>query len=203
MENTEVVVCTKDDLPRIIEIINKCKVIYGIDIVESGIRDIHLKRITDILDGTDNKFVVGYKEDGILISFCVIAFADILPFWVANTQYDDVAHTINPVKLERNLIGVLRKCIEIAESRGIYSFYFVTRYSKLWKRYNILFLENFSEYYLAEVEVLEPYTKTKYPGIEKILGKMNGVNDKSIVVLQGLKPYTDQPLRLLHNQKLV
>jgi hypothetical protein len=50
--------------------------------------------------------------------------------------------------------------------------------------------EHFPEYIVSEVEILEPGEKTKYKGVEKLLGRMNGLQEKKIVVLQFSKQIT-------------
>ena len=202
MKQLEAIQCTKEDLPRLIEIIQGCNTLYGINIVENGIRDSHIRTITEVLElGSKNTVIVGVKKEGILISFCSMIFWDTLPCWSAHLLYDSSNH-FDKLGIEGNVIAVLGKFLEIAEARNVYNFYFVTRYSRLWKRVNILFLENSPGYHIGEIEVLEPYEESKYGGIRKLMGPISGNNSKSVVVLQGFKPVTFEPIRLMHNQPL-
>ena len=185
----EIRFCTKDDLQEIIEIVNENKSIYGIDIKTSGIQDFHIKGIKLFFETPIEEVkIVGCFVKKKLISFSLMRFWEAMPVWAASMMYSRL-DKFDKKNNELLLILGTKKMIEYAESKNVYNFYMVTRYSNIRKRWNLIMSENFPEYTVAEVEILEPFEKSKWKVFQSMLGPINGKQEKSLVVLNCLKAY--------------
>jgi hypothetical protein len=189
---SETYICTKEDLPDIIQIINDTSSMYGTDLQALGIAAANIARVRYIvnsgfakIDGTEF-FIIGYKENGILLGFCINGFWSSLPAWNCGPYFTKL-DIFDKVAAEILLLSIIKKGIELAEMRSIFNFYFVTRFSKKWKRASNMIREQFPDYTTSEVEVLEPFTKSKYNAFAMLLGGMNGNNEKPISIIQCTK----------------
>ena len=192
--------CQESDLTQIIEIITQNTQMYGVDLVSTGLQKLHINAIHDYFQSLpDNYKLVGVFNDNQLISFALMRFWDALPAWDALLLYS-AADQFQLANHETYSTMVMQKMIEIAESRNVYNFYMITRFSKIWKRWNLIFLERFVEYTVSEVEILEPFQETKWAGFKKLLGPLNGKQEKPIVILNFLKSHYDGDLKMLRKR---
>lgn len=192
--------CQEGDLPQIIEIIKQNTHMYGVDLVSTGLQKLHIKAMGDYFQSLPvNYKLVGLVDNNELVSFALMRFWESIPAWDASLLYSKVDH-FELATNETYSVMVMQKMIEVAESRNIYNFYIITRFSKIWKRWNLIFLERFPEYTVSEVEVIEPFQESKWDVFKKLLGPMNGKNEKSIVVLNCLKSHYDGNLKMLRKR---
>jgi hypothetical protein len=182
----EAYLCTKEDLPDLIRLVVKHQYIYGIDTVSTGLQYKTIDFLEKIFSENYNMHVVGVRNlEGTLLSFCVMVFWDTIPAWSPIFLYDDADQLFSKrIQQPLNFNTGMRKCIEIAESKNIYTGFLVTRFSHKWKRVTDTMLEEFPEYIVSEVEILEPHTKSKYLGFKMLLSGLDGINEKTIVVVQ-------------------
>lgn len=190
----ETYLCTKEDLPDLIQLINNTVSMYGADLHKNGVANASIERLQNIfgekktMNSESEFFVIGHKENGVLIGFCINAFWASLPVWHCGPSFTKL-DIFDKVALEVVLASIIKKGIEIAESRSVFSFYVITRFSTQWKRSNMI-MEQFPDYSVSEVEVLEPFTKSKYIAFSMLLGVMDGRNEKAIAVLHSTKSVT-------------
>jgi hypothetical protein len=185
-------ICTKEDLPDIIDIIKINDTLYGVNLKQSGMRDLHINMLTiHLTDPQDNVKLIGVYNANTLVSFSLMKFWDSLPVWSAVFMYS----RLDKFNLENNesafIVG-MTSMLKIAEAREIYNFYTVTRYSKIWKRWNLIFAENFPNYTVSEVEILEPFQESRWPIFQKMLSIINGKQEKSIVILNFLRSNVEE-----------
>lgn len=191
----ETYLCTKEDLPDLIQLINDTASMYGADLHKIGLAKVNIERLQTILGEKQSKnaesefFIIGHKENGVLMGFCMNAFWGSLPEWHCGPYFTKL-DIFDKVASEILLLSIIKKGIEIAESRSVFSFYYITRFSKYWKRSNHMIMEQFPEYSVSEVEVLEPFTKSKYTAFSAMLGAMDGLNEKPIAILHCTKSVT-------------
>ncbi len=196
----ETKLCQESDLPQIIEIIKQNTHMYGVDLESGGLHQMHIEAIEKYFQSlSDNYKLVGVFDNNQLISFAMMRFWEAIPAWDALLLYSS-ADQFQLANHETYSIMVMQKMIEIAESRNIFNFYMITRFSKLWKRWNLIFLERFTEYTVSEVEILEPFQETKWAGFKKLLGPLNGKQEKPIVILNFLKFHYDGNLKMLRKR---
>jgi hypothetical protein len=191
----ETYLCTKEDLPDLIQIINDTTAMYGADLHKIGAAKVNIERLQNIFSNkkptnTESEFfVIGHKENGVLVGFCINAFWASLPVWHCGPYFTKL-DIFDKVASEILLLSVIKKGIELAESRSVFSFYYITRFSRQWKRSNNMIMEQFPDYSVSEVEVLEPFTKSKYATFAMLLGVLDGRNEKPIAVLHCTKSVT-------------
>jgi hypothetical protein len=203
----EAYLCTKEDLPDLIKIINDTTTMYGTNLHDSNIAKINIIRLRQLFNEEKSTvsdtdfFVIGYKENGILLGFCITGFWASLPAWHCGPYFTKLG-IFDKVAAEILLISIIKKGIELAESRSVFNFYCITRFSRNWKRSNHMIMEQFPEYSVSEVEVLEPFTKSKYNTFAMLLGLMNGKNEKPIAILSCTKSVTYGNLNYRRNTGL-
>jgi hypothetical protein len=203
----ETYLCTKEDLPALIQLINDTASMYGADLHKIGVAKLNIERLQGILGEehstkTDSEFfIIGYKENEVLIGFCINAFWRSLPVWSCGPYFTKL-DIFDKVASEILLLSIIKKGIEIAESRSVFGFYYISRFSKYWKRSNHMIMEQFPEYTVSEVEVLEPFTKSKYTTFSALLGVMDGHNEKPIAILHCTKSVTYGNLNYKRNNGL-
>jgi hypothetical protein len=182
----EAYLCTKADLPELVRLVMKHRYIYGVDTVATGLQRNTIELIENILLEKYNMHIVGVRNaEKKLLAFCVMVFWEVIPAWSPLFLYDDSDQLFSKrIQQPLNFNTAMRKCIEIAESKNIYTGFLVTRFSHTWKRVTDTILEEFPEYIVSEVEILEPHTESKYLGFKMLLGGMNGINEKTIAVVQ-------------------
>ena len=182
----EAYLCTEEDLPALVRLVKKHQYIYGVDTVATGLQIRTINFIKKILSENSNMHIVGLRnEEGKLLCFCIMVFWESIPAWSPLFQYEESDELFSKrVYQGLNFGAIMRKCIEISESKNIYTGFLVTRFSHTWKRISDNMLEEFPDYIVSEVEILEPHTRSKYLGFEMLLGGMNGINEKTIAVVQ-------------------
>jgi hypothetical protein len=183
----EAYLCTEEDLPDLIRLVKKHQYIYGVDTVATGLQRRTLNLIEKIFLEKTNIHIVGVRSaEKRLLSFCAMIFWESIPAWSPLFLYEDSDQLFPKFRIQQplNFNTAMQKCIEIAESKNIYTGFLVTRFSYTLKRINDEILKEFPEYMVSEVEILEPYTKSKYLGFKMLLGGMDGLNEKTIVVIQ-------------------
>jgi|GEM_PF-5663512 len=182
----EAYLCTEEDLPDLIRLVKKHQYIYGVDTVATGLQRRALDLIEKIFLENYNMHIVGVRNaEKKLLAFCVMLFWEAIPAWSPLFLYEDSDQLFSKrTQQPLNFNTVMQKCIEIAESKNIYTGFLVTRFSYTWKRVKDAMLEEFPQYMTSEVEILEPHTKSKYLGFKKLLAGMDGLNEKTIVVIQ-------------------
>jgi hypothetical protein len=180
-------ICTEEDLPNILQLVKKHRYIYGVDTETTGIQERSINFIKRVLkQERKNAYVIGIRNSqNLLIAFCTMCFWESIPAWSPLFLYEDSDQLFSNRKQQPLNFGeAMKKCIKIAEDNNIYTGFFVTRYSPTWKRTHDAITEGFPDYIVSEVEILEPYIKTKYSGFEQLLGGMDGINEKTIVIIQ-------------------
>jgi hypothetical protein len=179
-------ICTEVDLPEILELHNKHRYSYGVDLELSGIKAHQINVIKKIiLEKTENAYLIGVRNDNKLEAFCVMKLWKFVPVWSPVFLYEDADQLFSKrIQQPLHFSLAMQKCIEIAESKQRFTGFLVTRYSSTWKRIQETMKESFPDYTVSEVEILGPGEKTKYLGFERLLGDMNGSQEKTIVVLQ-------------------
>lgn len=203
----ETYLCTKEDLPDLIQLINDTTAMYGADLHRIGAAKVNIERLQTIFGekkptNTESEFfIIGHKENGVLIGFCINAFWASLPVWHCGPYFTKL-DIFDKVASEILLLSIIKKGIEIAESRSVFSFYYITRFSTQWKRSNNMIMEQFPDYSVSEVEVLEPFAKSKYIAFSMLLGVMDGRNEKPIAILNCTKSVTYGNLNYKRNNGL-
>jgi hypothetical protein len=179
-------ICTEEDLPEILELHNKHRYTYGVDIDLARIKNHQINIIKEaILEKTEDTYVIAVRNNDKLMSFCVMKLWKSMPVWSPVFLYEDADQLFSKrIQQPLHFSLSMQKCIEIAESKQRFTGFLVTRYSKTWKRIQETMKESFPDYTVSEVEILGPGEKTKYVGFERLLGDMNGLQEKTIVVLQ-------------------
>lgn len=182
----EAFLCTKEDLPDLVRLVMKHRYIYGVDTIASRLQHRAIDIIEKIFLENHNMHIVGVRNsDGKLLAFCVMTFWDAIPAWSPLFLYEDSDQLFSKrIQQPLNFNTAMRKCIEIAESNNIYTGFLITRFSRTWKRVTDTILEEFPDYMVSEVEILEPHTKSKYIGFKMLLGGMDGINEKTIAIVQ-------------------
>ena len=183
----EAYICTEKDLPDIIRLVKQHRYIYGVDTEATGIQSRKINLINYTLSKNhDDLYIIGVRgEQGQLLSFCLMGFWTTIPAWCPLFLYEDSDQLFSKrIQQNINFSVAMQKCIEIAEGKRIYTGFFATRFSPTWKRTQDAIKEKFPEYIVSEVEILGPGEKTKYLGFERLLGGMNGLQEKTIVILQ-------------------
>ena len=179
-------ICTKEDLPEILELHDKHQYTYGVNIDLAGIKNHQINIIKEaILEKTEDAYVIAVRDNDKLVSFCVMKFWKFIPVWSPIFLYEDADQLFSKrIQQPLHFSLAMQKCMEIAESNQRFTGFLVTRYSKTWKRIQETMKESFPDYTVSEVEILGPGEKTKYAGFERLLGDMNGLQEKTIAVLQ-------------------
>jgi hypothetical protein len=185
-------VCTEEDLPEIFELHNKHQYSYGVNLELSGIKTHQINVIKKVIsEKPNNAYIIGVRNNNKLVSFCFMRFLRCMPAWSPVFLYEDSDQLFSKrIQQPLHFSLAMQKCMEIAEREQRFTGFLVTRYSNTWKRIQETMKENFPEYIVSEVEILEPGEKTKYIGFEQLLGRMNGLQEKKIVVMQFSKQMT-------------
>jgi len=177
---------TKDDLPKIIELIDSYSRIYGVDNTESNLNKLHVEIVSRGMNSTTYNVIVAESANSNIIGVCVQRFFE--NCWVLQITYiDSPGNKFNASKIGGPLFDELCR---LAEQREIYEFYYVVRDSGTKRRDMTLTNAEYlrTNYTIDDIEYIPPLTESKYEKVRaRITGIMTGKNLKSLVVRHGKK----------------
>jgi hypothetical protein len=176
-------ICTKDDYAELTEVIKPVKTIYGVDTISTGWQDRHFQFLETALENPYINVVAATTDDNKMLGFCVQSFFD-TPRWSLSLCY--ISESPDKNQFNASKIGgpLLDKLIELAETRGKYEFYYAVRDSGRKRLDMTLSSASIANaYVIRDIEVLPPFTPSKYEKVAEILlGHINGKNAKTIVI---------------------
>jgi len=177
---------TKDDLPKIIELINSYTHIYGVDTTKSGLNKFHTELVSRGMNSTTYNVIVAESSNSNIVGVCVQRFFE--NCWVLQITYiDSPGNKFNASKIGGPLFDELCR---LAEQREIYEFYYVVRDSGT-KRMDMT-LANAehvrTNYTIDDIEYIPALTESRYEQVRaRITGFMTGKNLKPLVRRHGKK----------------
>lgn len=180
------------DLQQAIDVINSVDSWYGVD-VTTGIRQFHISLIQNVLSGNiKNQKIVVAKSKNKVVSVAAMSYWPGLPHWNLAFAYSSV-NVLKLTSIESLNIKMFEKCIQIAEKDSRFTFYMITRHSKIWDRIELIILENF-DYTVHRLEIIEPNQRSKYNIVRNMQGIMAEKHQKDIIVLQATKIFKNKIL---------
>ncbi len=173
---------TTDDLDQITRLVETYDRIYGINSVDSGLRDVHLAAIRHGIDKLYNlRTIVATDDDGAVVGVCVQQFLGSV--WILRITYISAAGN----KFNASRVGgpMMDDMCKHAESLGYFVFYYVVRDSGT-KRLDMT-LSNAehlrTQYTIEDIEFIAPMTASTDENVRKyITGVTTGKNLKPLVV---------------------
>ena len=175
------------DLAGIISLIMTHDKMYGMDIVESGLRDRHIDSVhRTIVPTAERKIVVVVDGDEKVLGMCLQVIGK--KAWILRYCYIRSIDDRNQFNASKIGGLLLEKLCESGEEAGITDFYYAVRDSGT-KRLNLTLdaTKTVSEKYeFIDIEHIPPLTKSSLELVEKhILMLTNGMNKKPIVIRKG------------------
>jgi hypothetical protein len=185
-------VCDQEDLNDIVEVMcmEHNSLLYGLDTVATGIRDMQIKRIGGALRGEyPNSKIFGHRIDDKFIGFGAMYLWPGMPAWsipIAYTSYGFFADE----KFAHTYSGVVKAMMELAEAQDIYNYYFVATYSTSIKSdgFRLRNYERpdlFPRYEFNYDEIIPPYGNSKYKIFQPMLEVVGGRSRRSLAIVHG------------------
>jgi len=171
-----------DDVDQITKLVESYDRIYGINSVDSGLRDVHLAAIKHGIDKLYNlRTIVAVDESECIVGVCVQQFLNTA--WILRITY------INAVgnKFNASRVGgpMMDDMCKHAESLGYFIFYYVVRDSGT-KRLSMTLAnaEHLRTHYtIQDIEFIAPMSESADENVRKyITGVTTGKNLKPLVV---------------------
>lgn len=175
------------DLNGIIALILSYDKIYGMDIVENGLRDRHITSVQQTIVPTpEKKIVVVVDDNEEILGMCLQFIGQ--RAWLLRFCY--IRSIENRNQFNASKIGglLLEMLCKSGEEAGVTDFYYAVRDTGT-KRLNLTLsaTETIKEKYeFVDIEYIPPMTRTSLELVEKhILALTNGMNKKPIVIRKG------------------
>jgi hypothetical protein len=175
------------DLDGIISLIMTHDKMYGMDIIENGLRERHINSVHQtIVPTTERKIIVAVDDDETVLGMCLQVISK--RAWLLRYCY--IRSIENRNQFNASKIGglLLEKLCESGEEAGVTDFYYAVRDSGT-KRLNLTLSATETvgkKYEFIDIEHIPPLTKTSLELVEKhILSLTNGMNKKPIVIRKG------------------
>jgi hypothetical protein len=177
----EIYVCDQQDRENIVNVIQYNTDLYGIDIRSSGIMDMHISKIDEVLSGKFPGKIIGHHIDNKFIGFGIMYFWAKIPFWSIPISYTSYDLTQNR-KISRSYSMIMNKMMLIAEEQNAYDFYYVSRHVPVNLSRNRLLSQEliFDRYHFHPAEIIEPFGNSKYEIYQSL---MSSIANKSKCVL--------------------
>lgn len=183
------VTCTPETIPRVIELVKTYTHVYGVDVIECGIQDLHVAFLNH--SSSDPRIVVGelIDDDGEVLSTNSFFFAETMPACIARSGF----HT--KVGLQRyGALGLVKKIIEmgfyIIRERGATECYWVQRTGRA-RQIDTLFDDltlpgkTMEGWVVRDLEYIEPFGRANNELLGTyLLGPFNGIIPKPMVIKQ-------------------
>lgn len=175
------------DLDGIIAIIMTYDKMYGMDIVENGLRDRHIASVQQtIVPTAERKIVVVVDDDEKVLGMCLQVIGK--KAWILRYCYIRSIDDRNQFNASKIGGLLLEKLCESGEEAGVTDFLYAVRDSGN-KRLNLTLSATETirkKYDFVDIEHIPPLTKTSLEVVEKyILSLTNGMNKKPIVIRKG------------------
>jgi len=179
----EIYLCDQQDRESIVKVIQDNAQLYGIDTRSSGIMDMHISKIDEVLLGKFPGKVIGHQIDDKFIGFGTMYFWAKIPFWsipISYTSYD----LTQSKKISRSYSMVMNKMMLIAEEQHAYDFYYVTRHVPAHISRNRLLLQEltFDRYHFYPAEIIEPFSNSKYEIYQSLVSSVAYKSRHSLVI---------------------
>jgi len=180
--------CTPTDLPKIIDIVNSYQYFYGMDAVQSGTRELHLRLLSTSFENDKKEIFGGFDDNGNLLGFCLQDFS-FEGKWVIRHCY--IASQKGVTQYNASKLGgkLLEAMCYNAELRNVFEFFYVVRDTSNKKRLGMTLdaTDTVKEKYIIEdIEHIPAFTRSSNGKIgAAMLGRLNGKNEKPIIVRYG------------------
>jgi hypothetical protein len=185
-------ICDQTDFNDIVTVMEMehNSLLYGIDTTATGIKQMQIKRIEGTLRGNfSNGKIFGHRIDDKFVGFGAMYFWAGLPVWSIPIAYTSCGFFAEE-KFAHTYSGVVKAMMELAESQGIYSYYFVAAYSTSIKSDGFR-LRNygrpdlFPRYEYNYDEIIPPYGDSKYKLFQPMLEAVGGRSRRSLAIVHG------------------
>lgn len=180
------IICDQSHIDELLKIIEPHTEMYGVNIVASGLKEIHKNSIKFILNNPHSpKKIVATVTDKI-DCFAVYVPWEGLPMYTASFMYYSVGKT-NFGTFAYHSMKIGEKMTEIAEADNRYEFYYMIRdkdydrADKTWSTNETLY----KKYEIINIEYLKPGQISKYDTFNLLFRGMIGQQKKPIMIRKG------------------
>src|SRR5574337_1219495 len=166
------------DFPQIKDIVYSHDKMYGVDITKYHNTIIGSFRLSN----TENTIVA--EDNKLLYAVIKQTFWCGLPAWSFGSMFFRSKYNTEIV-ID---IGCLffKYLTNLAENRKIYDFYYIVRDIGTRRRdMSFSASDTYSRYDYIDVEIIKPFTKSKYSSFNNLLGYTCGLNTKELVIRHG------------------
>jgi hypothetical protein len=177
-------ICSPEDFDTIRDIVGSNNYIYGVELDDNS-RKVHLDFIWEALSSSD-KCVVGAERDGRLTAITVMKFSAELPVWFVLLAYFEAMPSRTQAGASVLGAEMFEEMFRVAEARGLYDFYYVVRdHGSVRKELTEGKSEQIPRYDICDVEVLPPFTRSRFSTVNLMLGRLATTHARTIVVRGG------------------
>ena len=180
-------VCVPSDLPSIIRILKSYQFLYGIDMIDSGMRNFHETLLENSFNSSDSVIIAAVDDQDLILGYCLQWFTP-NNNWIIRCCYIDFREgetQFNASKIGGKILEAM--CVN-AESKNCFNFYYVVRdigRKRLGMTLNATPLVS-ETYHIDDIEYIPPFTESKHKNTAQyILGRINGKNKKPVIIRHG------------------
>ena len=181
------IICDRSHLEDLYKIIEPHTLMYGVDIEQSGLKDIHKNNVRNILNNplTVQK-IIGTVTNNNIDCFAVYSPWETLPVYTASFMYFSFERT-DIGSFAHHGIKIFEKMTEIGEADGRNEFYYMIRdreYDRAEKTWSINKTLS-DKYEIVNIEYLKPGQISKYDTFNIIFRGIIGQQKKPVMIRKG------------------